>query len=98
MVLRVLLTRVEQDETIRPDQVDTASSGFTGEQEDKFFPFRVVELINKLLTFLDVRTAFQAEVTISVGYKISGSNTVGVEYSRRFQNRYLTFSRSAFAQ
>lgn len=59
------LTRVEENKTIGSNQVDTATTCFAGQQEHKFLAFRIIELINKLLTFLDNRASFQSEVAIS---------------------------------
>jgi hypothetical protein len=49
---------VEEHKPICADEIDTASSCFTREKEDKLFSFWIVELINQLLPLLDVGTAF----------------------------------------
>ena len=69
------LTWVKQDQTIRSDKVDPTSTGFRTEKEDEFFPIRVIELVDELLSFRDVHRAIESEVWIS---KImSGERYVG---------------------
>ena len=63
-------TRVEEDETVRADQVDTAATGLTREQEDKVLGIvRIVELVDQLLTLLDRRAALKTEVAVSVRHR-----------------------------
>jgi hypothetical protein len=58
--------RIKQNEPIRPDQIDTASTSFTAQQENKLFALWIVETINKLLTLVDVHCAIQSQTSISV--------------------------------
>ena len=39
-------TRIKEDEPVRADKVDTASTSFATEQEDEFLAVRVVELVD----------------------------------------------------
>lgn len=61
----IMHTGVKQDQSIRADKVDTASSSFTTEQEDELFAFWIVELVNKLLTLVRGHCAIQTEIRIS---------------------------------
>ena len=47
------LTRVEEDQSVSTDQVDTTTTGFAAQQEDELFAIGVVELIDELLTLVD---------------------------------------------
>ena len=60
-------TGVEEDKSVGANQIDTASTGFTTEQEDEFFAFRIVELIHKFLAFRDSHGTIQPEMSISDG-------------------------------
>ena len=62
---RTRLTRIEEDESVRTNQVDTASSGFATQQEDEFLPLGIVELIDELLTLVDGHSSVKSEVSIS---------------------------------
>ena len=47
------LTRVEEDQSVSTDQVDTTATGFAAQQEDELFAIGVIELIDELLTLVD---------------------------------------------
>lgn len=76
-------TRIEEDEPVRADEVDTASTSFATEQEDELLAIRVVELIDKLLAFVDSHRAVQTEVSVPVAaYMVStGDDGGGCMYS-----------------
>ena len=57
-------TRVEEDEPVSTDQVDTTSTGLATQQEDKLLAVRVIELVNQLLPLVDRLRAVQAEVPV----------------------------------
>ncbi len=57
-------TGVKQDEPIRADQVDTASSSLATQKEDELLPIGVIELVNKLLPLVDSHSTVQTEVLI----------------------------------
>lgn len=63
--------RIEQDQTICANQVDTTTTGFTTQQEDRFFPFWVVEAVDKLLSLVDVHRAIQSKTPVSVKRGVS---------------------------
>ena len=59
------LTRVKENKTIRANEIDTASAGFTAQEEDKLFSIRVVELVYELLSFVDGHSTVQTEIPVS---------------------------------
>ena len=61
-------TRVEQNQAVCADEVDTTSTGFATKQEDKLLPIRVVKLIDQLLPFVDRHGAVQTEVAVPQVY------------------------------
>jgi hypothetical protein len=56
--------RIEQDETICSDQVDTTTTGFTTQQKDGFFAFWIVEPVDKLLSLVDVHCTIQPKAPV----------------------------------
>jgi hypothetical protein len=48
------ITRVKQNKTVGANKVDTASSSLAAQKEDKLLAFRIIELIDKLLSLRDV--------------------------------------------
>jgi hypothetical protein len=56
--------RIEQDQTVGTDQVDTTSTSFTTEQEDEFFPFRIIEAVDQLLTLVYVHGTVQPQASV----------------------------------
>ena len=60
-------TWVEQDQAIRTDEVDSASTGLAAQQEYELLALRVVELINELLALGDRHRAVQTEEPIPTG-------------------------------
>lgn len=69
------LTRVKKNQTICANQVDTASTSFATEQENKLFAVRVVELVHQLLPFADGHAAVKPEVGISNSQSVTGRNS-----------------------
>lgn len=63
------LTRVEEDKAIGTDEVDTATSCFAREEENELLPLRIVELIDQLLSLLDICASLQTEVAVPDGFK-----------------------------
>jgi len=58
---------VEENETIRPDKVETATSGLAAQKEDEFGSIRVVELVNELLALGYIHGAVEAEAAVIAG-------------------------------
>jgi len=56
--------RVKQDKAIGANKIDTASAGLAAQKEDEFLSFRVIELIDKLLSFRDAHRAVESETPI----------------------------------
>lgn len=50
-------TRIEEDEAIGPDEVDTASTRLATQQEYEFLAVGVVELVDKFLSLIDCHCA-----------------------------------------
>lgn len=50
---------IEEDEAVRADEVEATATGFAAEEEDELVAFRVVELVDELLTFVDVHRTIQ---------------------------------------
>lgn len=76
---------VEEDEAVGADEVDAASTGLGGEEEDEFRVFRVVELVDKFLAFCDVHCTIKAKagvVSLSAKFDeyVEGLGEVGNEY------------------
>jgi hypothetical protein len=46
-------TWVKENKSIGPNEIDSASTSFAAQEEDEFLPFRVVELVNELLSLCD---------------------------------------------
>ena len=59
------LTGIEKNKTIGTNQVDTAPSRFATQKEDEFLSFRVVKLVNQLLTLGNAHSPIEAEETVS---------------------------------
>ena len=45
-------TRIEEDQPVGTDEIETASSSLAAEEEDEGRVFRIIELIDELLTLL----------------------------------------------
>ena len=75
------LTRVEEDQTVRADQVDTTSTSLTAQQENELLAIRVVELINQLLPLIDRHCAVETEVTIPIQRRQPSTGQTVVIYS-----------------
>jgi hypothetical protein len=58
------LTRIEKNQAIRPDQINTTTSSLATQQEYEFLAFRIVKLIDELLSFWYSHGTIQSEVTI----------------------------------
>lgn len=54
-------TRIEQDQTIRTDQIDTTSTSFRTQQEDEGFSIWIVELVDQLLSFVRIHRSIESE-------------------------------------
>ena len=57
-------TWVEENKSICPNQIDSTSASFAAQKKDEFLPFRVIELVNELLSFGDAHSTIQAEETV----------------------------------
>lgn len=67
----IYLTRVKEDKSVCADEVDTTSTSLATEQEDKLLAFRVVELVNHLLTLGNGHCAVKPEVPVSIHARMS---------------------------
>ena len=63
---RSIRTRIKENQAIGPNQVDAASSRLTAQEKYKLFPVRIVELIDKFLSFRDAHCATKSETAVSV--------------------------------
>lgn len=57
-------TRIEEDQTVCTNEVDTTSAGFATQQEHELLAFWIVELINELLSLVDGHCTVQSEVAV----------------------------------
>lgn len=57
-------TRVEEDEPVSANQVNTTSTGLATQEEDELLAVGVVKLVDQLLTLVDRLRAVQAEVPV----------------------------------
>jgi len=57
--------RVEEDEAVRADEVETAATSFGGEEEDEFGAFGVVEFVDELLALAHVHGAIETETAVA---------------------------------
>ena len=74
-------TRIEEDEPVRADEVDTAPTSLTAEQKDKLLAGGVVELIDQLLPLVDRHCAVETEVTVPIQRRQPGKAHTLVVYS-----------------
>lgn len=58
-------TRIKENQPISSDEVDTASTSFTTEQEDELLPLWIVERIYEFLPFGNGHGSIQPEVAVS---------------------------------
>lgn len=74
-------TRVKQNEPIRANQIDTTTTSLATEQEYKLFAFRIIELVDELLSLRDGHGAVQAEEAVSMQVSIPFSSAPNTKSS-----------------
>ena len=52
--------RIEEHQAVGTDKIQTTSTGFGGEKENKFLAFGVVEFVHELLSLVDVHRAVES--------------------------------------
>jgi len=62
--MQAVYTRIEQNKPVSTNKIDTTSSSLATQEEDEFFPLRVVELINKFLPLRDTHGAVESETPV----------------------------------
>lgn len=60
------LTRIKENQPVRSDEVDAATSSLGREKEDELLAVGVVELVDELLTLLRRHGAVQTEEAVAV--------------------------------
>ena len=56
---------IEQNQAIGTNEIETATTGLAAQQEDKLVSIRVVELVDQLLTLVDVHRSVKPKEAIS---------------------------------
>jgi hypothetical protein len=64
LIRRWVPVRVEEDKSIRANQVETAATSFATEKENKFAALRIVEFIDKFLAFGNIHSPIESETAV----------------------------------
>lgn len=61
---KMIHTRVEENEAVRANQIDTTATRLTTEQKDEFLSVGIIEVVYKLLALADGHATIKSEVAI----------------------------------
>lgn len=68
----VVHTRIEENQSIRPNEVDTTSTSFTTQQEYELAAIGIIKLIHQFLALGDRHGSIKAKVPIPNIIKLAG--------------------------